>query len=190
MQKKRKTVAAQIKAEAAIAMRNAEKAMREAASAREAEDKYWKEAEGPKSRAALKREEAANKRAEAIARKAETRRLEEEEKTSKKKTTGNNVNKAEDFKRRRSRTVSEKEYEKMVVVKNTNADSWTVEESLSSLSIDSTPLTTRLETFEKKNLILLKETKPGLTNEQYDDMLDKLWARSHLNPHHQTRIKH
>lgn len=140
MQKKRKTVAAQMKADAVIARRNAEKARREVAAARAAEDKYWEEAMRPKSRAALKREESANKRAKAIGRIGETRRLEREQKkflqlqktANKKKTAGNNyyfnemtisssrpklgeekAKKAEKFKRGRSRMVSEEEYDKI-----------------------------------------------------------------------------
>lgn len=214
MQKKRKTVAAQMKADAVIARRNAEKARREVA-----EDKYWEEAMRPKSRAALKREESANKRAKAIGRIGETRRLEREQKkflqlqktANKKKTAGNNyyfnemtisssrprlgeekAKKAEKFKRGRSRMVSEEEYDKMVLARKTNADRWIqVLEGLSALSIDSMqPLSRRLNIFEKENMILLKETKPGLTDAQYDYRLDKLWARSHLKPDRQSRIKH
>lgn len=219
MLKEKKTRAGKSKARAAIARKNAEEKIREAAAELEKENEYWKEAEaeGTKSRGALKREEAANKRAEAVARKAETRRLEEEEKLElqkrlKKKTTGMNVGKVteselrlrseeeqdkitkkvEEAQRRRSRMVNEEEYDRMVAVRNTNADSWTVdartiEEGISALVTDVTnpATTTTYKTFAGAKLVFLKETKPGLTASQRNAMLAKLWKRSHLNPANQ-----
>ncbi|KAG8364436.1 hypothetical protein BUALT_Bualt19G0128600 [Buddleja alternifolia] len=68
-----------LKAEAAKAWKLAREAERQEREAREKEDHYWRQAEGPKSRAAKKHEEEANKRAEAAARKAETRLLAQQE---------------------------------------------------------------------------------------------------------------
>ncbi|KAL9264340.1 Coiled-coil domain-containing protein [Drosera capensis] len=67
------------KAEAARARKGATEAERREKESREKEEQYWKEAEGPKSKAARKREEEAEKRAEMTAKKAEARRLVEEE---------------------------------------------------------------------------------------------------------------
>lgn len=67
------------KAEAARARRSATEAERKEKDTRDKEEAYWRDAEGPKSRAAKKREEEAEKRAEAAARRAEIRKLAEQE---------------------------------------------------------------------------------------------------------------
>jgi hypothetical protein len=67
------------KAEASRARRSATEAERKDKEARDKEEAYWRDAEGPKSRAAKKREEEAEKRAEAAARRAEIRKLAEQE---------------------------------------------------------------------------------------------------------------
>ncbi|GAB2219511.1 hypothetical protein Droror1_Dr00007147 [Drosera rotundifolia] len=74
-----KKVGTNTKAEAARARKGATEAERREKESREKEEQYWKEAEGPKSKAARKREEEAEKRAEMTAKKAEARRLAEEE---------------------------------------------------------------------------------------------------------------
>ncbi|KAI7735672.1 hypothetical protein M8C21_008211 [Ambrosia artemisiifolia] len=145
------------KAEAARERKTATEAERKEKEARDKEDKYWREAEGAKSRAAKKREEESEKKAEAAARKAEAKRLaeieeKEIEKSLKKvdkkanrvsipvpKVTeaelvrrreeeeAERVKKAEEEKRRASRIAKEEEYEKMVLVQNRNRDDSVIE---------------------------------------------------------------
>ncbi|KAI7735669.1 hypothetical protein M8C21_008208 [Ambrosia artemisiifolia] len=145
------------KAEAARERKTATEAERKEKEARDKEDKYWREAEGAKSRAAKKREEESEKKAEAAARKAEAKRLaeieeKEIEKSLKKvdkkanrvsipvpKVTeaelvkrreeeeADRVKKAEEEKRRASRIAKEEEYEKMVLVQNRNRDDSVIE---------------------------------------------------------------
>ena len=138
---------------------------------REKEESYWKEAEGSKSRAAKKREDEADKRAEAAARKAENRRLAETEqqelenamkKPDKKagrvaipvpKVTEANLQRireeeqlrlqreAEVAKKKQSRTTAEEEYERMILVTNTNRDdslieAHSVEEAIVKMSVN------------------------------------------------------
>ncbi|GAB2267794.1 hypothetical protein Dimus_002770 [Dionaea muscipula] len=137
------------KAEASRALKDHE--------AREVEEQYWREAEGSKSKAAMKREEEAEMRAEAAAKKAEARRFaEQEEKDLDKslKKPDKKVNQvsvplpkvteiwlrrrkeeeqaalqrqAEDAKKRQSRMAEEEEYERMVLVANTNRDDSIIE---------------------------------------------------------------
>lgn len=127
--------------------------------------------EGQKSRAARKREEEAEKKAEAAARKAEARRLADQEekeidKAGKKpdkksmrvsipvpKVTGAELERqreeerhrilqqAEEAKKRQSRTADEEEYERMVLVQNTNRDdgmieAHSVEDALAKMTVD------------------------------------------------------
>lgn len=145
------------KAEAARARKSATEAERKEREAKEKEDQYWREAEGGKSRAAKKREDEAEKRAEAAARKAEARRLAELEEKELEKSMrkpdkkANRVSvpvpkmteaelrrqreeeqaemarKAEEAKRRQARTAEEEEYERMVLVSNTNRDNSVIE---------------------------------------------------------------
>lgn len=145
------------KAEEARARKSATETERKERESREKEEKYWREAEGAKSRSAKKREEEAEKRAEAVARKAEARRLAEMEEKELEKAArkpdkkANRVSipvpkvteaelrrrreeeqaelqkKAEEGQKRQSRTAAEEEYERMVLVTNTNRDDSVIE---------------------------------------------------------------
>ncbi|KAK9287291.1 hypothetical protein L1049_015704 [Liquidambar formosana] len=214
------------KAEAARARRSATESDRKERESREKEEQYWREAEGAKSRAAKKKEEEAEKRAEAAARKAEARRLaemeeKELEKAGKKpdkkaarvsipvpKVTeaelrqrreeeqAEILRRAEEGKKRKDRLASEEEYEKMVLVTNTNRDdsiveARTVEDAIAKMTVaDSLPadrhperrLKASFKAFEEAELPKLKEEKPGLTLTQYKDMIWKLWKKSPDNP--------
>lgn len=158
------------KAEAARARKSADQADRKEREAREKEDQYWREAEGAKSRAAKKREEEAEKRAEAAAKKAEARRLAEleekelEKNLKKPDKKANRVSvpvpkvteaelrrrkeeeqtsiqkKVEEENKKKSRTADEEEYERMVLVQNTNRDdsvieASTVEEAIAQMTV-------------------------------------------------------
>ncbi|KAI6700996.1 hypothetical protein NL676_015320 [Syzygium grande] len=214
------------KAEEARARKSASETERKAQEAREKEERYWRDAEGPKSRSSKKREEEAEKRAEALARKAEARRLAEQEEKDLEKAMrkpdkkANRVSvpvpkvteaelqrrreeeqaelarKAEEGKRRQSRTAAEEEYERMVLVSNTNRDdsiieASTVEDAIAQMAVaDSLPvdrhperrLKASFKAFEEAELLKLKEEKPGLTHNQYKDMIWKLWKKSPDNP--------
>ncbi|XP_061355726.1 uncharacterized protein LOC133300223 [Gastrolobium bilobum] len=215
------------KAEAARARKSSVEEERKERETRDKEEQYWRDAEGSKSRAAKKREEEAEKRAEAAARRAEARRLaeleeKELEKSMKKpdkkaarvsipvpKVTEAELRrqreeaeaeaqkKAEEGKKRQSRTAAEEEYERMVLVSNTNRDDTiiearTVEDAISQMTIasDSLPpdrhperrLKASFKAFEEAELPKLKEEKPGLTHTQYKDMIWKLWKKSPDNP--------
>lgn len=145
------------KSEAARARKTAVEVERKDREVREKEDQYWRDTEGSKSRAAKKREEEAEKKAEAVARRAEARRLAEQEekeidKSMKKPDKkANRVSipvpkvteaelrkrreeeqaeiqkKAEEAKKRQDRTAAEEEYERMVLVTNTNRDDSIIE---------------------------------------------------------------
>ncbi|XP_027158134.1 coiled-coil domain-containing protein 124-like [Coffea eugenioides] len=138
-----KKKSANAKAEAAKARKSAAEANKEKLKALEKEDQEWREAEGSKSRAAQKREAAAQKQVEAAARKAETRRLAQLEdnslenslkKPAQKKVTQSELRlkkeeqfatvqrKAEEEKLKRSRVTVKNEYEKMILVLNTNRE--------------------------------------------------------------------
>lgn len=214
------------KAEEARARKSAEETERKTRESREKEEQYWREAEGPKSRSSKKREEEAEKRAEALARKAEARRLAEQEekdleksmrKPDKKATRvsvpvpkvteaelrrrreeeqAEMARKAEEGKRRQSRIAAEEEYERMVLVSNTNRDdsiveASTVEDAIAQMTVaDSLPvdrhperrLKASFKAFEEAELPKMKEEKPGLTHNQYKDMIWKLWKKSPDNP--------
>lgn len=146
------------KAEAARERRSVAEADRRDRVERAKEEEYWREAEGPKSRAARRREEDAEKRAEAAARKAENRRLAEAEAASASssapsKTAARKASRvgapapkvteaelarrrederlrlereAEAAKKRAART-AEEEYERVVLVANTNRDDSIIE---------------------------------------------------------------
>lgn len=215
------------KAEAARERKGAAEAEKKERDSREREDRYWKEAEGPKSRAAKKREEEAEKRAEANARRADNRKIVEQEileleKLSRKidpkanrvsapvpKVTEAELSRrreeerlrleseAEAAKKRRSRTADEEEYERMVLISNTNRDDSIIEahsvtEAIVKMSVadatlppDRHPerrLKASFKAFEEAELIRLKEEKPGLTLTQYRDLVWKLWKKSPDNP--------
>lgn len=218
------------KAEEARARKNATETERKQREARQKEEEYWRDAEGAKSRAAKKREEEAEKRAEVAAKKAEARRLaeieeKELEKAIKKPDKKANrvsvpvpkvteaelrrrreeeqaelMRKAEQAKKRQDRLASEEEYEKMVLVSNTNRDdsvveARSVEEAIAKMSVaDSLPvdrhperrLKASFKAFEEAELPKLKEEKPGLTHNQYKDMVWKLWKKSPDNPLNQA----
>ncbi|XP_078155582.1 coiled-coil protein isoform X2 [Carex rostrata] len=219
------------KAEAARARRSATEAERKEKDTRDKEEAYWRDAEGPKSRAAKKREEEAEKRAEAAARRAEIRKLAEQEQqqlekmgrkpTPKEsrvsipvpKVTAAELAKrqeeeqqrlqreAEVAKKRQSRIADEEEYEKMVLVNNTNRDdsileAHSVDEALTKMTItepvlapDRHPerrLKATFKAFEEAELPKLKEEKPGLTLNQYKDMIWKMWKKSPDNPLNQA----
>lgn len=158
------------KAEAARARKSAVESDRKERDAREKVDQYWREAEGSKSRAAKKREEEAEKKAEAAARRAEARRLAEMEEKEIDKSIrkpdkkANRVSipvpkvteaelrkqreeeqaeihkKADEAKKRQARTAAEEEYERMVLVTNTNRDdsiieARTVEDAIAQMSV-------------------------------------------------------
>ncbi|KAF5449049.1 hypothetical protein F2P56_029537 [Juglans regia] len=214
------------KAEVARARKSATESERKDREAREKEEQYWREAEGAKSRAAKKREEEAEKRAEAAARKAEARRLAEMEEKELEKAgkkpdkKANRVSipvpkvtevdlrrrreeeeaelqrKSDEAKKRQSRTAAEEEYERMVLVTNTNRDeslieARTLEDAIAQMTVaDSLPvdrhpekrLKASFKAFEEVELPKLKEEKPGLTHNQYKDMIWKLWKKSPDNP--------
>ncbi|KAI4350238.1 hypothetical protein L6164_004711 [Bauhinia variegata] len=214
------------KAEEARARKTAVESERKEREARDKEEQYWREAEGSKSRAAKKREEEAEKKAEAAARRAEARRLAEQEEKEIDKTLkkpdkkANRVSvpvpkvteaelrrrreeeqaelqkKAEEAQKRQTRTAAEEEYEKMVLVTNTNRDdsiieARTVEDAIAqmviadNLPVDKHPekrLKASFKAFEEAELPKLKEEKPGLTHTQYKDMVWKLWKKSPDNP--------
>lgn len=158
------------KAEAARARKSAVESERKERDTREKEDQYWREAEGSKSRSAKKREEEAEKKAEAAARRAEARRLAEMEEKEIDKSIrkpdkkANRVSipvpkvtdaelrkqreeeqaeiqkKVDEAKRRQARTAAEEEYERMVLVTNTNRDdsiieARTVEDAIAQMSV-------------------------------------------------------
>lgn len=158
------------KAEAARTRKSEAESERKERAAREKEEQYWKEAEGSKSRAAKKREDEAEKRAEIAARKAENRKIAEMEqqeieramrKPDKKagrvsipvpKVTEADLQRrreeehlrlqreAETAKKKQIRTTEEEEYERMVLVSNTNRDdslieAHSVEEAIVKISL-------------------------------------------------------
>ncbi|KAK7277431.1 hypothetical protein RIF29_18583 [Crotalaria pallida] len=121
---------------------------------------------------------------------AELRRRREEEEAEMKR-------KAEEGKKRQSRTAEEEEYERMVLVSNTNRDdsiieARSVEEAIAQITIqhqDTDPdrhperrLKASFKAFEEAELPKLKEDKPGLTHTQYKDLIWKLWKKSPDNP--------
>lgn len=183
------------KADAARARKSAVETERKERESQEKVDQFWREAEGPKSRAAKKREDESEKRAEAAARKAEARRLAEQEEKELEKAMkkpdkkANRVSipvpkvtelelrkrreeeqaelqrKAEEAKKKQSRTAAEEEYERMVLVTNTNRDdsiieARTVEDAIAQISVaDNLPVDRhperRLKASFKVRLILV-----------------------------------
>ncbi|XP_023903221.1 uncharacterized protein LOC112015085 [Quercus suber] len=124
---------------------------------------------------------------------AELRRRREEEQAEMQK-------KAEEGKKKHSRTAEEEEYERTVLVSNTNRDdsiieARSVEEAIAQISVaDPLPvdrhperrLKASFKAFEEAELPKLKEEKPGLTHNQYKDMIWKLWKKSPDNPLNQV----
>ncbi|KAL3843331.1 hypothetical protein ACJIZ3_000734 [Penstemon smallii] len=120
------------------------------------------------------------------------RRKEEEHATLKRR--------AEEEKKKQTRTADEEEYEKMVSVVNTNRDdsvieARSVEDAIArmtvadALPVDKHPekrLKASFKAFEEAELPRLKEDKPGLTHNQYKDMIWKLWKKSPDNPLNQV----
>nr|CAD1835194.1 unnamed protein product [Ananas comosus var. bracteatus] len=209
------------KAEAARERRSAAEAERQEREAREKEDQLWRDAEGPKSRAARRREGDTEKRAEAASRRAENRRLAELEQQELDRAARRPDPKAsrvsllrrreeerlrlereaEAAKKRRSRTADEEEYERVVLVSNTNRDdsvieAHTVEDAIAGMALAEPPLPpdrhperrlkASFKAFEEAELPKLKEEKPGLTLNQYKDMVWKLWKKSPDNPLNQV----
>jgi hypothetical protein len=125
--------------------------------AKEKEEKFWTEAEGPKGKSAKKKEEEAERKAEAATKRAEAKKLAEQEeaeleKSLKKvnpksvrvgvplpKVTAAELAKAKEeenkqleakneaAKRREARTAPETEYERSVTVENTNREDTAVD---------------------------------------------------------------
>ncbi|XP_039143561.1 coiled-coil domain-containing protein 124 [Dioscorea cayenensis subsp. rotundata] len=219
------------KAEAARARKSATEMERKEQETRQKEDQYWREAEGSKSRSAKRREDEAEKRAEAAARKAETRKLAELEQKElelagkKPDKKANRVaipvpkvtevelarqreverqrilQNAEVEKKKQSRMADEEEYERMVLVTNSNRDDSIIEahsldDAIASMAVTEPPLPpdrhperrlkASFKAFEEAELAKLKEEKPGLTLTQYRDMIWKLWKKSPDNPLNQV----
>ncbi|KAF8780504.1 hypothetical protein HU200_001631 [Digitaria exilis] len=198
------------KAEAARARRG--EAERRDREARAQEEAYWQAAEGPQSRSARRREEDAEKRAEAAARRAENRRLAELEQQQlaaarrpdrkaarvggpavPKVTEAELARRREEerlrlqreadaAKKRQARTADEVEYERVVLVANTNRDdsiieARSVEDAIAKMAIAAEPalppdrhperrLKVSYKAFEEAELSKLKEEKPAI-EEQY-----------------------
>ncbi|CAA7050827.1 unnamed protein product [Microthlaspi erraticum] len=218
------------KAEVAKSRKTAAEAEQKDRQTREKEEQYWREAEGPRSKAAKKREEDAEKKAEAAAKKLEARRLAEEEEKELEKALkkpdkkANRVavpvpkvteaelirkreedqvalaKKAEDSKKKQTRMAGEEEYEKMVLVSNTNRDdslieAHSVDEALARITVtDNLPVDRHPEkrvkasfkAYEEAELARLKEEKPGLTLTQYREVIWKTWKKSPDNPLNQA----
>ncbi|KAK9109382.1 hypothetical protein Sjap_017442 [Stephania japonica] len=111
---------------------------------------------------------------------------------------------SEEAVKRQARTADEEEYERMVVVENRNRDDSVIEarsvgDAIARLSVgegsggglpvDRHPerrLKASFKAFEEAELPKLKEEKPGLTHNQYKDMIWKLWKKSPDNPLNQV----
>ncbi|CAH9080608.1 unnamed protein product [Cuscuta epithymum] len=209
------------KTAASKARKAAAESQRKAREERDKEDRFWREAEGTKSRAAKKREEEAERRAEAAAKKAEARRLADQEARELARSLQRNkkvteaelrrrreeeqaavLRRAEEEKRRQGRRVTaEEEYERIVLVRNTNRDgsvidARSVEEALYHMMGSPQNLTPErhpersikasFKAFEKNELPVLKEEKPGLTLTQYKDMIWKVWKKCGDSPLNKT----
>ncbi|XP_050363964.1 uncharacterized protein LOC126782709 [Argentina anserina] len=108
--------------------------------------------------------------------------------------------KSEESKKKQTRTAAEEEYERMVLVSNTNRDdsvieARTVEDAIAQMAVAEPLLVDRhperrlkasFKAFEEAELPRLKEEKPGLTHNQYKDMIWKLWKKSPDNPLNQV----
>lgn len=156
----RKKMGVNSKAEVAKSRKKAAEAEQKDRQTRDKEEQYWREAEGPKSKAAKKREEEAEK-AESAAKKSDARRLAEQEDKELELKRVNRVSspavpkvteaelvqrreeeqgkKSEEAKKRQTRVAGEEEYEEMVSVSNTNRDdslieARTVDEALAKMT--------------------------------------------------------
>ncbi|KAA3465490.1 coiled-coil domain-containing protein 124-like protein isoform X1 [Gossypium australe] len=193
------------KAEAARARQSATEAERKDREAREKEDRRSKaearrqaEMEEKEIEKALKKpDKKANRVAIPVPKvtEAKLQKKKEEEQAEMAK-------KAEEAKKRQSRTAAEVECERMVLVTNTNRDdslieARSVEEAFAPMSVeDNLPpdrhterrLKASFKAFEEVELPRLKEEKPGLTHNQYKDMIWKLWKKSPDNPLNQASL--
>ncbi|CAM8935579.1 unnamed protein product [Rhodiola kirilowii] len=166
------------------------------AAARKAEAKRIAEMEEKELEKAMKKpDKKANRVAIPVPKvtEAELRRQREEEQAMM-------LKRAEEAKKKQNRLASEEEYEKMVLVTNTNRDdsiieARSVEEALAKITItDNLPvdrhpekrLKASFKAFEEAELPRLKEEKPGLTHNQYKDLIWKLWKKSPDNPLNQV----
>ncbi|WOL05964.1 Coiled-coil domain-containing protein [Canna indica] len=108
---------------------------------------------------------------------------------------------AEAAKKHQKRTAEEEEYERTVMVENTNRDdsiieAHSVDDAIARMAIsdptlppDRHPerrLKASFKAFEEAELPKLKEEKPGLSLNQYKDMIWKLWKKSPDNPLNQA----
>ncbi|KAJ6840482.1 putative coiled-coil domain-containing protein 124-like [Iris pallida] len=109
---------------------------------------------------------------------------------------------AEEAKKREKRMADEEEYERIVLVSNTNREedvieARSVEDAIARMAVvaesplpaDRHPerrLKATFKAFEEAELPKLKEEKPGLTLTQYKDMIWKLWKKSPDNPLNQV----
>ncbi|XP_077220154.1 coiled-coil protein [Tasmannia lanceolata] len=110
------------------------------------------------------------------------------------------LQKFEAVKKKQTRTADEEEYERIVLVENTNRDdsiieAHSVQDALAQMVVaeplpaDRHPerrLKASFKAFEEAELPKLKIEKPGLTLNQYKDMIWKLWKKSPDNPLNQV----
>uniref|UniRef100_A0A0D6QX41 Coiled-coil domain-containing protein n=1 Tax=Araucaria cunninghamii TaxID=56994 RepID=A0A0D6QX41_ARACU len=106
---------------------------------------------------------------------------------------------ADEIKKRQARMADEEEYEKIVLVQNKNRDdslleAHSIDEALERMTVNTLPsdrhperrLKASYKAFEEAELPKLKEEKPGLSLNQYKDMVWKLWKKSPDNPLNQA----
>ncbi|KAL6882639.1 hypothetical protein ACP4OV_011329 [Aristida adscensionis] len=178
--------------------REEEAEKRAEAAARKAENRRLAEAEAAAAAAASATSKPAARKAARVAApapkvtEAELARRREEERLRLERE-------AEAAKKRAARIAEEEEYERVVLVANTNRDdsiieARSVDEAIARMSIvdsqaalpaDKHPerrLKATFKAFEEAELPKLKEEKPGLTLHQYKDMIWKLWKKSPDNP--------
>ncbi|KAJ6812733.1 putative coiled-coil domain-containing protein 124-like [Iris pallida] len=111
------------------------------------------------------------------------------------------IRNAEEAKKREKRMAGEEEYERIVLVTNTNREedvieARSVEDAIARMAVAESPLLpdrhperrlkATFKAFEEAELPKLKEEKPGLTLTQYKDMIWKLWKKSPDNPLNQV----
>lgn len=166
---------------------------------------------------AEKRAEAAAKKAEArrlaeleekelarIVKKPDTVKVTEAELLRKKEEEKVAIRrKLEEERKRTTRVVDKNEYERMVNVSNLNRgvekiEASTVEDAIVQLADAGSISCLHMTNSEKKHkaffmafqeaeMPLLREEKPGLTQNQYKDMVWKMWKKSMDNPENQVR---
>lgn len=177
--------------------REEEAAKRAEAAARKAENKKLAELEALEIEKAIKKPDKKAIRTSVPVPKvtgAELARRKEEERERLAKN-------AEEAKKKEKRMADEEEYKKVVLVSNTNRDdslieARSVEEAIAKISIaegslppDRHPerrLKASFKAFEEAELTKLKEEKPGLTLNQYRDLIWKMWKKSPDNPLNQV----